>query len=54
MFPEFGEQHVSNLVQHFKPVLTRAGVAMDRIPEEWVELKVHIYVEYEYSKVNSF
>ena len=37
------------LLSHFEVVLKRAGIAIDRVEDEWVDLKTRVY-----TKVDNF
>ena len=39
-------------LKQFEPVLTKAGVLVELVPEEWVELRGKVYSRVEYHKVN--
>ncbi|KAK0140650.1 Zinc finger protein 862 [Merluccius polli] len=55
---DFGDREIEALCQHFGPVLTSAGVCVEKIPDQWTILKSRIYAQTQtvqttsWSKVN--
>ena len=52
LITDFGEAHIVTLIGEFKVVLEEAGVKLDAIPEEWIEIRQRVYARTEFKEVS--